>query len=206
MDIFERLKADHRRQRDLAARVLEAPDGSCEMQRLFDELRDAVEAHAAAEEQTFYADLLAFPGGRTLVQQSVADHDQTAILIDHLADNEFCTPAWLTDVAGLVSLLDRRCSTEEAEAFALTRALIDPARAERLGERYVEAKRQWLATFGRQPLADHPPTTPESLPSQPASANSVPSGVTAGRRRPPGLSFTAAHRPGSRALAGRCVR
>jgi len=184
VNIYEYMKTDHRRQRDLATRILEAADGSCEMQRLFDELRDAVESNAAAEEQTFYADLLAFPDGRTVVQRSVGAHDETVMLIDALAEREFSTASWLTDFARLVSVLERRCSSEETETFALACSLIDPVRAVRLGERYAEAKRQWLATYGRQPAQASPAMRPASQPAmQSVSASAGSGGVTAGRRQ-----------------------
>ncbi|MEQ9607980.1 MAG: hemerythrin domain-containing protein [Kiloniellaceae bacterium] len=180
MNIYECMKADHRRQHDLATRILETADGSCEMQRLFDELYDAVESNAAAEEQTFYADLLAFPDGRRLAQRSVGAHDETVMLIDALANREFCTASWLTDFARLASILERRCSSGETDIFALAGSLIEPLRAARLGERYAEAKRQWLATYGRQLLTTIPSRQPASQ-STPASAGSV--GVTASRRQ-----------------------
>lgn len=188
MNIYECMKADHRRQHDLATRILETADGSCEMQRLFDEICDAVESNAAAEEQTFYADLLAFPDGRALVQRSVGSHDETVMLIDALADREFCTASWLTDFARLVSVLERRCSSEESETFALACSLIEPVRAVRLGERYAEAKRQWLATYGRQLTETSPATSPARWPArQPApqsvSASAGSSAVTAGGRQ-----------------------
>lgn len=184
MNIYECMKADHRRQHDLATRILETADGSCEMQRLFDELCDAVESNAAAEEQTFYADFLAFPGGRALAQRSVGAHDETVMLIDALAGRELCTPSWLTDFARLVSILERRCSSEESETFALACSLIDPARAVKLGERYGEAKRQWLATYGRQLPETSAATWPARQPVlQPASASADSAGVTAGRRQ-----------------------
>lgn len=188
MDIYECLKADHRRQRDLAARVLEAPDGSCETQGLFDQLCDAVEANAAAEEQTLYAALLTHPEGRALAQRSVGEHDEAAMLIDALADKEFCTSAWLTDFARLVSVLEHHFSTEEAEAFDLACSLIDPARAKGLGERYAAAKHRWLATYGRQLPETSPASRPTSQPaSQPAAASAASGGVTAGRRKSAGF-------------------
>ncbi|WP_340116581.1 hemerythrin domain-containing protein [Pelagibius sp. 7325] len=180
MNIYECMKADRRGQHELATRILETADGSCEMQSLFDELCDAVESSAAAEEQTFYADLLAFPDGRTLVQRSVVAHDETVMLLDALADREFCTASWLTDFARLASVLERRCSSEETETFALADSLIEPGRAARLGERYAEAKRQWLATYGRQ----MPTTIPSRQPaSQSALVHAGSVGVTASRRQ-----------------------
>ena len=58
MDIYARLEDDHEKQRDMSAGLARTSGDTSERRRLFDELRREIEAHAAAEEQTFYAELI----------------------------------------------------------------------------------------------------------------------------------------------------
>ena len=59
MNIYERLKDDHCKQRGLCGGLAKTSGDTEERRRLFTALKTEVEAHAAAEEQTLYAELIA---------------------------------------------------------------------------------------------------------------------------------------------------
>jgi len=77
MDIYEQLIDDHGKQKGLLAGLVSTEGDSSERRRLFDLLKVELEAHAAAEEQVFYAELMAEPDGQEKARHSVAEH-QTA--------------------------------------------------------------------------------------------------------------------------------
>ena len=176
MTIFKHLRAGHSRQRELLAGILEATAGQGDAARSFDLLCDEVEAQAAAEEQTFYAELLSLNGSQELSRQAVRAHDEAAVLIGEISGLAPGSDEWREGVARLARMLARHAEAAE-EAFALARPLIGAEQAARLGERYLSAKAHWIGAYGRVPA----PST-EALRVSPPSLAGVPGGACLSRR------------------------
>lgn len=152
VDIYQRLKADHDKQRELAAGILAAAKRVRVRRRLFEAFCDEIAAHAAAEEQTLDAELLALSHDHELARQSVAEHDDLAASIDALAGLELSGAEWLTEFKNLKDRIDHHLEEEEGVKFALGRSLIERRRALKLGDRFEKLKSRELATWGKAPL------------------------------------------------------
>src|SRR3546814_8159528 len=74
--IFTRLKADHDRHRELLDKIDATQGDSDERRDLFEAFRIDVTAHAASEEMSLYATMLANPDLRDEAQHSVAEHKE----------------------------------------------------------------------------------------------------------------------------------
>lgn len=189
-DIFDRLKAGHERLRLLTAWLRESRDGAANRRRLFDLLCDAVEAHGAAAEQTFYAELLARSEDQRPTRRAVQVYDEAARLIGELSDMEMADDAWQAGIARLSALLEAHFRAEEGATFALARTLIGGEQATRLGDSYEQVRRQWIEVFGRLP--DEPLPVVRPGPLAPAGPNAArrwrPTGWLERLRRP--LSMT----------------
>ena len=153
MNIYQRLKTDHDRQRSLTAEILDAARRLEERRCLFEALCDEIEAHAAAEEQTFYAELLALSQDQALARRSVAEHDAVAELLDVLSKLEMPSPRWLATFERLKERIDRHLDEEESVAFALARSMISQDRALKLGDSFKRLKCREIATWGKAPPA-----------------------------------------------------
>ena len=71
--IFAELKRDHDRQRKLLDAIAETSGDSEERRTLFEELRLELQAHAAAEEESLYATMLADPDLREMAVEEVRE-------------------------------------------------------------------------------------------------------------------------------------
>jgi hypothetical protein len=140
MDIYQQLKADHDRQRSLIHAVSQAGDDLEARHRLLCELYTELDAHAAAEEQTYYAALLKHSRDHERIRFSVADHDALAALVVELASPGLDDPEWAARFDELRDKLHRHLDTEETDGFTLARRLLDDDRARALGERYADLK------------------------------------------------------------------
>jgi hypothetical protein len=149
--IFEQLRANHRRQRQLADDILEGPVRAGYGGRQFSLLCDELEAHAAAGEHTFYADLLALSGSQAAARRAVLAYDEAAAMMAEIAEMSAGSAEWRAAVQQFSQLLSHRIAEEE-EDLALARLLIDDDQAVQLGERYLSAKARWIDSFGRIPL------------------------------------------------------
>ena len=115
---------------------------------LFEELCEELKAHAAAEEQTLYAELLAH--SQQQIQQSVADNDEIVDLILQLQDLDIASADWLARFEVLKEKVERHLETEETLVFPLARTQIKRRRAKVLGERFEQLKQRELSIWGRQ--------------------------------------------------------
>jgi hemerythrin-like domain-containing protein len=151
VNIYQRLKTDHDKQRSLTAEILHAARRLEERRCLFEALCDEIEAHAAAEEQTFYAELLVLSQDQALAQRSVAEHDAVAELLDALSKLEMPSPEWLRAFENLKDRIDRHLDQEESVTFALARSLISQDRELKLGDSFEKLKCREIATWGKAP-------------------------------------------------------
>ncbi|MEZ4448665.1 MAG: hemerythrin domain-containing protein [Nannocystaceae bacterium] len=140
MNIYERLKEDHDRHRQLAAELVETSGDSEERRALWKALQGEVEAHAAAEEQSLYATLLAEPKGHEKARHSVSEHKEAADLIDELADMDMSSPGWLLKFRKLKEELEHHMDEEESEVFARSQKILSERTAKELARTFEARK------------------------------------------------------------------
>lgn len=124
--IFEDLKADHDRQRALLERVGGASGADQGRREAFETLRLELQAHAAAEEESLYATMLADPELREDARHSVAEHKEVDDLLGALLELDFGSEAWDAKFGELRHRYEHHIEEEEDEMF--------PAAAERLSD------------------------------------------------------------------------
>ena len=124
--IFTDLKTDHDRHRDLLARLGETSGDSAERRTLFEQFRIEVTAHAAAEEESLYATMLAKPDLRDDARHSVSEHKEIDDFLGQLADLDPASEAWLTRFKAMRHRYEHHIDEEEEEMF--------PAAAEKLSD------------------------------------------------------------------------
>jgi hemerythrin-like domain-containing protein len=152
--IFAALIADHERQRDLLARVGQTLDDSAERRALFDELRLELQAHAAAEEETLYATMLADPELREDARHSVSEHKEIDDLLGELVEMEYSSPGWLPRFKAMRERYLHHIDEEEEEMFPAAEKRLSAADEERLGKVFERRKPRELARAEAHPPGD----------------------------------------------------
>ena len=115
--IFDRLKQDHDLHRQLFDRMADAQDDRDRLESLFNQFRVEVTAHAAAEEETLYATMLARPDLREDAQHSVAEHKEIDDYLEELDGLEFDGTEWRETFAKLKKRYLHHIEEEEEEMF-----------------------------------------------------------------------------------------
>ena len=141
MDIFKRIEEDHGKHRGLLGGVSETTGDSSERRRLFEELKTEVEAHAAAEEQTFYAELISHADGQEKARHSISEHKTASDLIEELSQTDMSSGGWLLKFKSLREDLEHHMAEEEKEVFAKAKKLISDKRANELTEEFDRRKK-----------------------------------------------------------------
>ena len=144
MDIYERLQKDHEKQRQLISQVAETSGDTPERQSLWKELSNEAEAHAAAEEQTFYAAMIEKPDGQEKARHSIAEHKEASDVIKELDELDMGSGGWLQKFKKLQEMLEHHMDEEEEEIFKRARKVLDEKVATELVGQFDQRKQQEL--------------------------------------------------------------
>lgn len=115
--IFEHLKRDHDRHRKLFRKLGATTAKSAEREELFEELRQELQAHAAAEEESLYATMLGKPDLREDARHSVSEHKEIDDLLGELVETEADDDDWIEKFEELSERYLHHIDEEEDEMF-----------------------------------------------------------------------------------------
>lgn len=136
--IFENLKRDHDRHRELLDQLGQANGES--RGELFDTLRQELQAHAAAEEESLYATMLANPELRDEARHSVAEHKEIDDKLGELVEADTGSNEWTAALGELRHRYLHHIDEEEEEMFPAADEKLSDATTERLGQVFEERK------------------------------------------------------------------
>jgi hypothetical protein len=154
--IFDALKADHDRQRALLKQVGELTGDSPERQQLFERLRLEIQSHAAAEEESLYATMLADPELRDDARHSVSEHKEVDDTMGELMDLPFGSDEWQEKFFHMKRRYEHHIGEEEEDMFPAADKQWDSAKERELGRVYEDRKPEEL-----EEAKAHPPGSDE---------------------------------------------
>ncbi len=133
--IFEALRTDHDRQRQLLAQLVETHGDSAARERVFAQIKAALVHHAAAEERYFYVPLMQCDMTQEKARHSVAEHHEIDELIEALEATSHSSPSWLATAKKLQEMVTHHLDEEEQEVFQLAgRALENKQKTDLAGD------------------------------------------------------------------------
>lgn len=135
--IFDDLKADHDRHRNLLDRIAR---GDGDKSALFEAFRVEVSAHAASEEQTLYASMMADPELQDEARHSVAEHKEIDDYLTELCELDPATGEWTAKFDTMKHRYLHHIEEEEDEMFVEAEEKLPEAVTNLIGERYEERK------------------------------------------------------------------
>lgn len=139
-DIFTVLKSDHDLHREMLEKIGQTSGDSEERRELFEAFRVEVTAHAAAEEESLYAEMLADPELREDGRHSVAEHKEIDDMLGELQETDMASGAWLVKFKEMRHRYEHHIEEEEEEMFPAAEAHFDKEKAEKLGAKYDRRK------------------------------------------------------------------
>ncbi|MCC4253370.1 hemerythrin domain-containing protein [Sphingobium naphthae] len=138
--IFHRLKQDHDSHRQLFAKMADAQGEPDRLEKLFEQFKVEVKAHAAAEEETLYATMLARPDLREDAQHSVSEHKEIEDYLEEMEEQSFNGPEWRETFAQMKKRYLHHIEEEEEEMFPDAAKDLSAQEEEQLGARFAERK------------------------------------------------------------------
>ena len=138
--IYADLKRDHDKQRKMLKEIAELKGDSAKRKKLFEAFRLEVQSHAAAEEESLYAEMLGNPELRDDARHSVAEHKAVDDLIGEMMDEDFASDEWESKFFHMRHRYEHHIDEEEEEMFPAAEKELDTATEERLADTYEERK------------------------------------------------------------------
>lgn len=139
--IYEAIKSDHDKHRDLLDRLEKTSGDSEDRASLWEAFYYDVKAHAAAEEETFYSKLMERPHGQDDARHSVAEHKELDDIMEELNSMGFDNTGWLTRFKTLKHDYLHHIEEEEQDIFAKAREVLPDADSEAFTKRFRERKK-----------------------------------------------------------------
>ena len=116
-EIFDRLKQDHDKHRELLDKLMETSGESSQREAMFEELTKELKSHAAAEEQALYSTMLRKPPTTDETRHSVAEHHEIDEALNDLAATDMSSSAWLTKFKDFDHQYRHHINEEENDHF-----------------------------------------------------------------------------------------
>lgn len=138
--IFARLKEDHDKHRTMLE-LIDKTQGDSEGRReLFKRFKKEVTAHAAAEEETLYATMLADPDLRHEGQHSVAEHKELEDYFEELEEMDYSSTGWLARFRTMKDRYLHHIEEEENEMFIAAAKGLDEKTEKELAKKFEKRK------------------------------------------------------------------
>lgn len=140
--IYEKLKSDHEKHRTLLSKLAETEGDSPDRRELWKTFYYDVSAHAAAEEVSFYSELIADSDGQSEGRHSVAEHQELDDMIQELNEMDMSSPGWLTRFKTMKDRYEHHIEEEEKDIFPVARDVIGPDKAGKIAAEFSERKQE----------------------------------------------------------------
>ena len=141
-EIFDRLKQDHDKHRELLDKLLETSGDTDERESLFTELTKELKGHAAAEEQALYSTMLRKPPTTGETRHSVAEHHEIDEMLNDLAATDMSSGGWLTKFKSFEHRYRHHIEEEEDEHFPDFAKYLDSDDEKHMKEVFDRRKRE----------------------------------------------------------------
>ena len=139
--IFQDLKADHDRHRKLLKQLAATSEDDAEKrEEMFEDLRQELQAHAAAEEESLYATMLGKPDLRDEARHSVSEHKEIDDFLGELVEIEFEDEEWGEKFDELRERYLHHIDEEEEEMFPSASASLTSEEEADLAEVFATRK------------------------------------------------------------------
>jgi len=140
MQIYTRLKEDHDHQKELCEKLKSTRGDSKRRNALWAQLHAELEAHASAEEQAFYSELMKDPKGTDETRHAVEEHQQMTEMMEVLNNLDMDAEIWAEKFEKLAHKVVHHVDEEEAEFFPKAKKLFSKEEAEKMCVHFNERK------------------------------------------------------------------
>ncbi|MAN60108.1 MAG: hemerythrin [Flavobacteriaceae bacterium] len=138
MNIFEAIRKDHDKQRELCRLVTSTSGKSEGRKEMWEKLKHELQIHADAEERTFYSPLIHTEMMQEHARHGIAEHHEMDELIEKIDDTDMDSPAWLTYAKQLCEKVEHHLEDEEHSFFQMAGKVFTEQQKTSIAKDYLE--------------------------------------------------------------------
>ncbi len=145
MTIFEALRKDHDKQRELLAVIVNTSGETRTRRRAFLSLKQELKIHEDAEERFFYKPLISIDKTQDHARHGIAEHHEIDEIIETMEETDMDSPAWLKYAKNLKEKVEHHLEDEEHTFFQLAGKVLSENQKTDLGKKhssYIKEHRQ----------------------------------------------------------------
>ncbi|TVZ53067.1 hemerythrin domain-containing protein [Dokdonia sp. Hel_I_53] len=142
MNIFEAIRKDHDKQRELCRLVTSTSGESKGRKEMWESLKNELQVHAMAEERHFYKPLISNDMMQEHARHGIAEHHEMDELIAKIDDTDLDSPAWLTYAKQLCEKVEHHLEDEEHTFFQLAGKVFSETQKEDLATDYKKSMKE----------------------------------------------------------------
>ncbi len=140
MNIYDRIQKDHDKHRSWLNELADTSGDSLVRQKVWQKFYCDVKAHAAAEEEAFYAPLMETVAGQSESRHSVAEHKDLDDIMEDLNSLEMSSPGWLTRFKTLKHDYLHHITEEEEDIFQTAKDVLGGDRDGTMAQKFESRK------------------------------------------------------------------
>ncbi|WP_299670265.1 hemerythrin domain-containing protein [uncultured Polaribacter sp.] len=136
MNIYEEIRKDHDKQRDLLKKLIKTSGDTKKRDSIFKALKDELKIHADAEERHFYKPLISNDMMQEKARHGIAEHHEIDELIESLEETTYDSSAWLKTAKKLKETVEHHLEDEEHQFFQLSGKVFSDEEKKKLAKDY----------------------------------------------------------------------
>lgn len=141
MQIYDALKNDHDKVKELLDELIALPDmDKSRRSRLISQIRDELIPHSRAEEAVFYNSIRTMKSDTAHVWHGYKEHLEAEALLRTLQSKDSLGGDWRSTAFKLKEALEHHIEEEETDLFFAARQVLSPQEAEQMGTAFKRMK------------------------------------------------------------------
>ncbi|MHB1294029.1 MAG: hemerythrin domain-containing protein [Anaerolineae bacterium] len=142
MDLFQTLKKDHQQVASMIDELMKASGSSKQKEDTFNKLHMELSAHASAEEQVFYPELMKESSSKHLALEAIEEHRHVMMILNELASSNKGEDQWKAKLKVLKDMVEHHVEEEEGEMFKAADKTLGQTKLQQIGDRFTQVKEQ----------------------------------------------------------------
>lgn len=142
MNIVDLIKRDHDEAKELMETIALEHDPAAAMES-FTELKNALSAHAKAEQEVLYPELKVLDESRPLTLEAYEEHALAEQLLDELSQEDAAAETWRAKFVVLKEVVEHHMKEEEKELLPMAKRLLTKDNMATLAEDFAAARARY---------------------------------------------------------------
>lgn len=139
MNIYDHLKNEHARVKELFTEILSHKDSNNKL-HILASIKAELLLHARAEELSFYKELMKHENMKQSIGHAMHEHDEVKKMLINIEKQDPMDSNWLNSIKELKKEVEHHVHEEETNIFASAKKIFDNDQARQFVDDFIKAK------------------------------------------------------------------